>query len=189
MNFCFFDWLPRLHRICVLPDKQLAKYYRKLKEVWLHRDCALWNSLIQMDPNTGDLTHVSDACSTYLEIVSLSWCVRRSGPEWWLSRRVPSVKYLVQHLRAAIEIVKFATIIRVQKQHVWSEALRNLEVEYFSPSQLSINCGKLLSLLSQAQSSRATVTHCWHFFSTMTLVRFLHRFSTIDRRRWNKLQQ
>ncbi len=52
-------------------DKQLAKHYRKLKEVWLHRDCALWNNHIQMNPTTGELMQVSDACSTYLDIVSI----------------------------------------------------------------------------------------------------------------------
>ncbi|CAF3341339.1 unnamed protein product [Rotaria sp. Silwood1] len=49
-------------------NKQLAKHYKKLIEVWLHRDCALWNNHIQMNPTTGELMHVSDACSTYLDI-------------------------------------------------------------------------------------------------------------------------
>jgi len=49
-------------------NKQLDKHYRKLKEVWFHRDCALWNNHIQMNPTTGELMHVSEACSTYLEI-------------------------------------------------------------------------------------------------------------------------
>ncbi|CAF0726121.1 unnamed protein product [Adineta ricciae] len=49
-------------------NKQLPKHYRKLKEVWLHRDCALWNNHIQMNSSTGELMHVSDACMTYLDI-------------------------------------------------------------------------------------------------------------------------
>ncbi|CAF0792185.1 unnamed protein product [Adineta steineri] len=49
-------------------NKQLAKHYRKLKEAWLHRDCALWNNHIQMNSTTGELMHVSDACMTYLDI-------------------------------------------------------------------------------------------------------------------------
>ncbi|CAF3540727.1 unnamed protein product [Rotaria socialis] len=49
-------------------NKQLAKHYRKLIEVWLHRDCALWNNHIQMNPTTGELMQIPDACSIYLDI-------------------------------------------------------------------------------------------------------------------------
>ena len=93
--------------------KQLAKYYRKLKEVWLHRDCALWNNHIQMNPTTGELMHVSDACSTYLDIVS------RKKKEVFMAspasffRHVLYVNFLVQLLHVAIEIVKFVIIIPV----------------------------------------------------------------------------
>ncbi|CAF0904996.1 unnamed protein product [Rotaria sordida] len=55
-------------RLYLNNNKQLAKHYRKLIEVWLHRDCALWNNHIQMNPTTGELMHISDACSTYLDI-------------------------------------------------------------------------------------------------------------------------
>jgi hypothetical protein len=65
-SFCFnFKTIKKFYL-----DKNLAKHYRKLKEIWLHRDCALWNNHIQMNPTTGELMHVSDACSTYLDIVS-----------------------------------------------------------------------------------------------------------------------
>ncbi|CAF2329046.1 unnamed protein product [Rotaria sp. Silwood2] len=55
-------------RLYLNNNKQLAKHYRKLIEVWLHRDCALWNNHIQMNPTTGELMYISDACSTYLDI-------------------------------------------------------------------------------------------------------------------------
>lgn len=112
-------------------DKQLAKHYRKLKEIWLHRDCALWNNHIQMNPTNGELMHVSDACSTYLDIVSRrsrAICLRffRANDKpieitrliLFSFRHVPHVKYLVQLLPVVIGIVKFVIIIPVSNPWV-----------------------------------------------------------------------
>ena len=102
-------------------DKQLAKHYRKLKEIWLHRDCALWNNHIQMNPTSGELMHISDACSTYMEIVSIRRQVFEPNDKpikirqliLTYSRHVLYVKYQVQLWLVVIEIVKFVTIIPV----------------------------------------------------------------------------
>ena len=106
-----------------LLDRKLTKHYRKLREIWLHRDCALWNNHIQMNPTTGELMHISDACSTYLDTVSRA---RRRKDAYFIllisllgdlifKRHVLYVKHLVQLLPVVTETVKCAIIIHVQK--------------------------------------------------------------------------
>ena len=106
-NFLFFN--------IFYSDKQLSKDYRRLKEIWLHRDCAIWNNHIQMSPTTGELLHVSDACSTYLDIVCGE---QKTTTNLYLTffsllRNAQPVKYQVQLLHVGIEIVKYVTTIHV----------------------------------------------------------------------------